>query len=562
MNYKKILFLCILGVATQVAAQIKLGDWGTLTGSIQSENLLNAPQFNKFQDNSYVDFNLNSKYIAAGVRLDYLQFPLPGYETDFAGYGIGNIFISGKYKNAELTLGNFYDQFGSGLIFRTYEERSMGIDNSLFGVRLKYKPFKGTYLKALGGKQRRYFNYNQSFVWGADVEINMDEWIKKFQNNNIYWSFGASFVSRYEKEENFFFFNQEAQTIERLKFPKNVGAVDFRTRFQKGNISILTEYAFKSQDPSADNGYIYHKGNVVLTSFSYSKKGITALVQAKRSDNMSFRSRRSMIGISSFINHLPAFTQQQTYALATIYPYATQPMGEWAFQGDFSYQFPRKTALGGKYGALIRLNASHIRQIDKNEIPLSNYISNTSPEYNSSFFEMGKQLYYQDINITIEKKINPKFKLTTMYMFQKYNPKVIVGDDENMITSHIFVAEGKININRTFTLRSELQYLFASEYSPFDGMEKSPDHRANQGNWAFALVELSVAPNFMVSIQDMWNVGTTKKHYYMTTGAYSFKSHRIELGFGKTRAGYDCSGGVCRFIPQTYGLRLNYYCTI
>jgi len=558
MFYKKIILFSAIFATVELSAQIKLGEWGTLVGSVQTDNLLNAPKFDKFQDNTYVDFNLNSKYIYAGLRFEYLQFPLPGYETDFAGYGIGNIFVKGKYKNVELTLGNFYDQFGSGLIFRTYEERSLGVDNSLFGAHFKYNPYKGISLKLLGGEQRRYFAYNQSFVWGADAEINIDELIKNFQNNGIYWSFGASFVSRHEKIENMFFFNEKAQTIERLNLPQNVGAGDFRTRFQSGNISISAEYAIKSQDPSVDNGYIYHKGNAALASFSYSKKGISALLQAKRSDNMSFRSRRSMTGISSFVNHLPAFAQQQTYALPAIYPYATQPGGEWAFQGDFSYTFARKTALGGAYGTLIRLNASHIRAIKKNEIEGTSFISNTKNEYTSAFFAMGKDLYYQDINLTIDKKINSKLKLTAMYMFQKYNPKIIINEDENMITSHIFVTEGKFNINKKLTLRSELQYLCASKYSPFEGKEKVPEERTNKGDWAFALVELSVAPSFMVAVQDMWNVGETKKHYYMATGAYSFKSHRIQLGFGKTRAGYDCSGGVCRFVPETYGARLSY----
>ncbi|MCL1868440.1 MAG: DUF6029 family protein [Paludibacter sp.] len=548
MNLKKTMFFCVICAATCVAAQIKLGDWATLTGGVQTDNLLNAPKFDKFQDNSYIDFNINSKYIFAGLRLEYLQFPLPGYESDFAGYGIGNIFVTGKYKNAELTLGNFYDQFGSGLIFRTYEERSMGIDNSLFGARFKFTPYKGIYFKALGGKQRRYFKYNDSFVWGADVEINIDEWLRTFQQSGAYLMFGASYVGKHEKDEDIF---PNGNVVFRLNLPHTLAAADFRARFQKGNISVLAEYAIKSQDPSADNNYVYHKGNAALASFSYSKKGISALVQAKRSDNMSFRSLRSMIGISSFINHLPAFTQQQTYALPSIYPYATQPSGEWAFQGDLSYNFQKKTALGGKYGTLIRLNVSHIREIKKN-------IEDGETDYAAPFFAMGKELYYQDINLTIDKKINSKFKLAAMYMFQKYNPKVIVNEEENMITSHIFVAEGKFNINRKFTLRSELQYLFASQYLPLDGQQKAADKRINQGDWAFALVELSVAPSFMFAVQDMYNAGATKKHYYMATGAYSFNSHRIQLGFGKTRAGYDCSGGVCRLVPETYGARLSY----
>jgi hypothetical protein len=320
---------------------------------------------------------------------------------------------------------------------------------------------------------------------------------------------------------------------------------------------VLAEYAIKANDPSVDNGYIYHNGNAALLSVSYSKKGISALVQAKRSDNMSFRSRRSMQGISSFVNHLPAFTQQQTYALPAIYPYATQPDGEWAFQGDFSYTFLRKTALGGKYGTLIRLNVSHIRAIDKQNIDGTDYILQGKTEYKSSFFKAGETLYYQDINFGVDKKVSSDLKLNFLYMFQKYNPWVIVQHEENIITSHIFVAEGKYNINEKLTLRAEAQYLHTSPYSPFE-REETPDKRANQGDWIFGLVELSVAPSFMFSVQDMYNVGTLKKHFYMANAVYTNKSHRVQLGFGKTRAGYDCSGGVCRFVPETYGLRLGY----
>ena len=51
-------------------------------------------------------------------------------------------------KNVEVTLGNYYEQFGSGFILRTYEERSLGIDNSLLGARVVARPFKGVQLKA------------------------------------------------------------------------------------------------------------------------------------------------------------------------------------------------------------------------------------------------------------------------------------------------------------------------------------------------------------------------------------------------------------------------------
>ena len=55
--------------------------------------------------------------------------------------GLPYFYVKGNYKWAELTLGDYYDQFGSGLIFRTYEERSLGIDNSLRGARLALEAY-------------------------------------------------------------------------------------------------------------------------------------------------------------------------------------------------------------------------------------------------------------------------------------------------------------------------------------------------------------------------------------------------------------------------------------
>jgi hypothetical protein len=558
MFKKQIIFLFFFYIFTSAYAQIDLGKNTVLSGSLQTENLIerteNANHSLNVMDNTYLDLSLISKYISAGARLEYLQYPLPGYEEEFGGYGLGNLFITGKYENIELTAGSIFDQFGSGLIFRTYEERSMGIDNSLMGGRIKYQPYKGINLKVLGGKQRRYFNYNKSYVWGADAEFSIDQWSKKLQEKNTYWSWGISFVSKHEGDEDISFYNAESGWFKRLNLPQNVGAFDVRTKLQKGNVTVLAEYALKVNDPSVDNGYFYHQGNAALLSASYSQKGATALIQVKRSDNMSFRSKRSVQGVSSFINHLPAFTQQHTYALPAIYPYATRPDGEWAFQSEFSYNFKRKTALGGKYGTTVRLNASHIRAIDTKYIPESGHKG--KDEYTSAFFKSGKKTYYQDINIDIDKKISNSFKMNVMYMNQRYNPEVIVQHNEDIITSNIFVWEGKYNINKKATLRAEAQYLHASKYT--GDPDLAVQDRSNQGDWIFGLLELSLAPSWMFAVQDMYNTGVTKTHYYMLSTVYTYKSHRIQLGYGKTRAGYDCSGGVCRFVPETWGLRLNY----
>mgnify|MGYP000694793128 CR=1 FL=1 len=96
---------------------------------------------------------------------------------------------------------------------------------------------------------------------------------------------------------------------------------------------------------------------------------MSALLQVKRSEDMAYRSQRSMNGNSVFINNMPAFAYQHTYALAALYPYATQAAGgEWAFQGEVGYNFARRTPLGGKYGTKLKVNFSHVRSLDKEDV--------------------------------------------------------------------------------------------------------------------------------------------------------------------------------------------------
>ena len=113
-----------------------------LHGSIQSDILFPDGKINnngteiddKVLTNTYADLGLTSRYVDAGLRFEYLQHPLPIFvEPDFKGWGVPYFYVKGKYKGLELTAGDVYEQFGSGLILRTYEDRAVGIDNAIRG---------------------------------------------------------------------------------------------------------------------------------------------------------------------------------------------------------------------------------------------------------------------------------------------------------------------------------------------------------------------------------------------------------------------------------------------
>ena len=548
MNYRLLGTSLFLVASSLLMAQEEERGF-TLSGSLQTDVLFGEDDAaigatkseNVSQSNTYLDLNLLSKYVDAGGRLEYMRDPLPGFVDNFAGQGLPYFYVTGKLKNVELTAGDFYEQFGSGFVLRAYEERSLGIDNSIRGGRLRLNPYKGVNIRMLGGNQRYYWERSEGYLFGGDVELNVDQWFRRMQDNMWYLTLGGSYVGKYEKADDLIL-NPNDNSL-KLNLPEIVNAFDVRANLQKGNYSFLAEYAQKSYDPTADNGYIYKKGTAVLLSGSYSKRGMSILLQAKRSDNMSFRSTRNVPkeDVGSTINHLPAFAYQHTYALAILHPYGTQPDGEWAYQGEFRYNFKRKAPLGGKYGTDIRVNFSHIRSIDHQLLYGGNVPMVGSDGYKSDFFKQG-ELYYQDLHVDISKKLSRSFKGNFMYMWQKYNMQAIEGK-EGMIDSHIFVAEGKYTINKKLTLRAELQYLHTKQY---------------EGDWAFALAELTVLPNLMFTVSDMYNVGETKEHYYLGMVTFNHKGHRLAASYGRTRAGYNCSGGVCRYVPASKGFQISY----
>ena len=537
-----------LSLSTAIAQEEQKGV--TLSGSIQSDVLLpqddekiGAKKTDDFLTNTYIDLQLQSKHIDAGARLEYLEHPLPGFENDFKGWGLPNIWVKGKLGSNELTLGTFYEQFGSGFILRTYEERSLGIDNSLLGGRLVLKPTQGVVLKALSGRQRRYWDWNRALISGADAELSIDEWIPAMQTKGVHLTLGGSWVNKYENPSD-----KEKVYVDYthyIRYPKYVNSWDVRANLNSGPWSILAEYAQKTADPSFANGYIFKRGNVAMLSTSYSNKELSVLLQAKRSENMSSKSK-DVVGTSSAINHLPAFTQDQTYALAALYPYATQLAdGEWAYQAELGYNFKRKTALGGKYGMNVKVNYSYVRSLPHDFIDgvkRTKLAGVTYVDYKSPFFKWGYDTHYQDLNIQLSRRLTRDFKMNVMYMNQRYNKTIIEGEG-GMIHSDIFIADGMYQFARNTRLRCELQYLTTKQ---------------DQGDWAFGLLELSLAPHWMFTASDMWNCGETNLHYYQGLVTYNTGSHRIQAGYGRTRAGYNCSGGVCRYVPAQKGFTVSY----
>lgn len=512
-----------------------------LNGLIYNEDLqINAEQPNSiFGNNSFGNIKYRNGDFEAGLRYEaYLNTLLGFPNSSGINDGVGLAFAYAKFKNEdiEITLGNFYEQFGSGLILRTYEEKTLGYDNALQGVNIRYKPAKGVILKGLIGKQKYYFDLGSGIIRGLDTEFNFNELLPSMAESKSTFILAGGLVSKYQ---------DEAETV--YKLPENVSALSGRFNFSNSGFSLDGEYAYKINDPSIQNQYIYKEGQAFILNATYSQKGMGIFISAKRIDNFSFRSDRNASGNDLMINYIPDITKNHSYSFASMYPYVTQPNGEYAFAGEFSYNLKRNSLLGGKYGTQLILNFSQVNSIEKNLVDGVDDINNMSGTlgYTSSFFAVGDVKYYQDINITIQKKVSKAIKGTMSYQHTYYNDEVMQGSQTAFhgdLNAHIAIVDITYKLMSKHAIRLESQALFTKQ---------------DNGNWLMGIMEYTYSPNWFVALADQYNSGLTKKHYPKISFGYKKNSNNISLGYGRTRAGIDCTGGICRNVPASSGLTIN-----
>ncbi|MBK6479447.1 MAG: hypothetical protein IPF93_14570 [Saprospiraceae bacterium] len=82
----------------------------------------------------------------------------------------------------------------------------------------------------------------------------------------------------------------------------------------------------------------------------------------------------------------------------------------------------------------------------------------------------------------------------------------------------------------------------------------------DQGDWTNLLIEYSVAPRWIFSISDMYNLKPLqgpKNNYYTGGVTYAKDAGRASINYVRQRAGIVCSGGICRYEPAFNGVKFN-----
>ena len=517
----------------------------------------------KFGINGFGKINYTNGNFSAGMRFEAFLPEMNGFRSELNGVGLANFYAT--YDNGFIgaTVGDIYDQFGCGFVFRTYEEWSLGMDNALRGVRVVLRPFNGVTIKGLYGRQRYYWapylerdfasDDYRGIVRGVDGEWDLNQSIPALSESKFRMSIGGSFVSKKQADQSSFY-----------NIPENVGAAAGRINLGYGNWAFSTEYAYKINDPSAINNFIYKEGRALMSSLSYSQKGFGAVLQVKRVDNMSFKSMYTAKQNDLDINFIPPINYTHTHSLPAMYSYSTQPNGEMGVQFQVNYLIPKKTALGGKYGTKLAFNYSQVNDIVRDSIT---YNGNKvlwrkgTMGYSSPFFGVSDKVFYRDINFEIDKKINKKWSVIVQYINLVYDIEIIEGHvGAPTVKADIAFLDLTYKINPKHSIRMELQHLWDCIGTGYEVEKGDEENFIKRGNWFSALLEYSIAPKWFVSIADKYNYGNPvadyRDHYYTASVGFIKDATRITLSGGRQSEGMVCVGGVCRKVPASSGVSL------
>lgn len=521
------LILIFLGSSLFLLAQ----DKGVLSGGFQSDS-----QFYKSDDkidaespdenigsNNYFKLDYALGDFSVGIRYEAYMPPILGYPTAFNGRGIANRFASYKNDFVQVTVGNFYEQFGSGIILRAYEERQLGIDNSIDGINVKLRPTDGIDLTVLAGNQRTYFEIGDGTVRGIDLNLDVND-LLNFESKLGIQIVGSA-VSKFEE-----------YTGPDPEIKEAITSYSGRIRLNGKNWDASSEYVEKDVDPTSTNAFnTTGKGRTLLSTFNFYRKGLGLSGTFRSIENLDFRSERDASQTNLWINYLPSETRQHGYLLPNIYPYAVQSNGEIGGQVNLSYFLAKKSKFGGKYGTRLALNYSKYNKLGISE-------SADSP-FNSDFLQSSDTLLYSDFNFEIEKKLSKQLKLVLNYVVLNYNKFEIEGIPSENVESQIAVIEVLYRLKNRRSVRLEAQHLATKQ---------------DKKNWAAFLMEYSVAPKWSFFFFDQYNYGDIDKiHYYQTGFSYTKNASRLALSYGRQRGGLICVGGVCRNVPSATGLSMS-----
>ncbi len=504
---------------------------GTLSGDLQAnvnffnrDSTIEADNLPLYDDylsggESWLTLRYNTRGFTAFVRLDAFHnsnlFDPSG--APIRGFGVGAFSLHKEVGQLDITGGYIYDQIGSGILFRAYEDRGLLIDNALVGLRVRYQPSDKLIIKGYTGQQKFLFTRYQPIIKALNIEGNFSAF-----NDKVYLVPGIGALNRTLDGDSWLATNAAVSAQDEAFYPRfNTYGLTAYNTLTAGNFTLYTEGVYKSHEALLrDNRFVDAAGSVLYGTAGYARQGFAINLNAKRTENFDLRTSTSETINRGVLNWQPVIARLRPQRLISRYTPASQNLSELALGGDVLVTNGDDKDLTLNYTHINTLEGTKLYREAYAEVELRS-IEHWIVQVGAQYLQYNQELYQVRPGVELFKAITPFTEITR-----------------------------RLSDNRS--IRAELQYM---------------NTKQDFGSWAYALLEYNIITGtnrWSFAVSDMYLLDPAletspvkeKKHFYNAFVAYTKGPHRFTAQYVKQVAGINCTGGVCRYEPAFSGARI------
>lgn len=277
----------------------------------------------------------------------------------YTAVGIGYYYLEKQVGKLTVHAGHFYDQFGSGIVYRAYEDRGLGIDYATYGLNLKYTLNENWTLKGIAGLEKNLFSFYKPTIKGLNVDgsIQLNDELKLLP--------GAAFLNRTMDQASMDFVVSTINSydsVDRFVPQYNVYAFSAYYTLSYRKFSWFLEAAGKTNEAikNAEGKLVDEAGSVIYTSLAFSQKGLGLTGQFKRTENYILRTSPNETLLNGVLDYIPPMARQNSLRLPARYQPATQYLGELAYSLDAVYTPAKGYTTEGSFSYITDLDNNHL----------------------------------------------------------------------------------------------------------------------------------------------------------------------------------------------------------
>lgn len=485
------------------------------------------------------DVRLFVNDFVAGIRYEF-DDPI---EFGKGTKGIASRYVGFSKNDFSVTAGNFYDLFSKGLSFNAFENRGLGINMQMDGLRINYKKTFGKNMKF----DAKLMGGDITYVDFQDTSRTEKYSIRSgnFMFSPIkYISLGGSYLFAKGSIPLGSYVNDITAEIFEGDFGVNYKGIDFFTSYaNKKTITEPNALFDKSQGPRGDGLY---------SSIAYTKQGFGITLDYKnyRFNVVKPNERSSSSPVKPLPFQVsPSCIKEYSSTLLSRYPHTVDFGDEVGFQLDAIYNPSQKLTLNFNASVTSR----HYDYTDIDTTVLTNYqrvnrsnaflpsLKDALSPYWELYFEAE---YYAQKNLTVKVAAGRQSSIV-------YN--IIDPTSSDKIRATTIPIEIKYDFMKIYSIKAEIEQQWV-----FNSL-RAADQQSFYNE--FISVALSRSPYLVLAGSAEFSTDkedpSGKKFWASGEVTYKFNSsNTATLSYGSERGGLKCTSGICRYVNPFKGFRL------